>query len=633
MKLSEPRVAIRLHGAALAALFLAAALTGCSTEDPVPICDRCEKWSKVSSALGRFPAPHPVDPSFVLFSTVEKQDPADARQEDEDIWLTWIENEDDPDANAILGRSLFVITPDDTGTSGDNTSPRWSPSGTRMAYVHSPPAGGTEIWTMTIDLPTERGQSPNLGVPERIVADARDPAWLAEDRLLFSRDDKIFRIDVGGASEVQVSFDPPSYSSTDKYVDRHPSVSPDGEVVFGSRNRLPVADLYVQAFEVDSMGAVETDAFISFKAPEAAEPTFPVFDEGEELRTPALMRSIPTLGIDPFQIGTTLARSVVIDPLRENYCDTTIVIANPLEPDTADTLSFFFEITRGTLGFLTESTNASFFWTRADGAVSINDFPGAGRTDRCIPVYYDCLLPWSVQGDSILVDVPEPFLVTASSAGRDSSYTVFLSPGDTTVVLLFDDPGRPPCSEPQPLTGAPATGRASIAPARWAQSGASVPRGAAGSSAALLRALGDESNIWRLEFDASDATQFGELLGSAGLIQSPAVTKEFAGGVRYSAWVSDETGEWQVYVQRLVNWVAQGEPHLVRPPGTLDNLACTRNVFHPHWDDAGSVPGGLRLFVTMTECPDNEFSDLGFDEDPWAIGEMRVWTVIIDDYQ
>jgi hypothetical protein len=29
----------------------------------------------------------------------------------------------------------------------------------------------------------------------------------------------------------------------------------------------------------------------------------------------------------------------------------------------------------------------------------------------------------------------------------------------------------------------------------------------------------------------------------------------------------------------------------------------------------------------MSDCPDNGFEDLGFDDDPWAIGEVRVWQV------
>jgi hypothetical protein len=31
----------------------------------------------------------------------------------------------------------------------------------------------------------------------------------------------------------------------------------------------------------------------------------------------------------------------------------------------------------------------------------------------------------------------------------------------------------------------------------------------------------------------------------------------------------------------------------------------------------------------MADCPDNGFEDLGFDEDPWALGELRIWEVSV----
>jgi hypothetical protein len=47
-------------------------------------------------------------------------------------------------------------------------------------------------------------------------------------------------------------------------------------------------------------------------------------------------------------------------------------------------------------------------------------------------------------------------------------------------------------------------------------------------------------------------------------------------------------------------------------------------VFHPRWIPGSSPPA---LLVTMTDCPDNGFEELGFDEDPWSIGEIRLWRV------
>jgi hypothetical protein len=618
MRLLDPR-----RGALVVFAGLIALLAGCSSNDPTPVCDACEQWFRISPVLGRHPAPHPLDPSFVLFSTVQKADStaADAaRQDDEDIWLTWMESQENADANAVVGRSLFAITDDDFSTTGGNTMPRWSPRGTQIAWVHSPVAGGYQIWVMAIQVPVARGDAPVFGAPALLVDDAQDPAWLTEDRVLFTRENKIYRIDVSGgpASERQVSFDPPRYSSTEDYIDRHPSVSSDGSIVFGTRARLPVADVYVQAFEVIPGGpTVETDAFISFQAPAASQPTLPVLDEGVELRTPQLLQALPIETDGPFRIGATLASFFVADSTRESYCDTTIVIERSLVPDTVDTLSIQFEIVRATLAIETDATNATIFWTRADGRVSINDFGGSTTIDQCQRRSYGCLLPWAVDAnEEIQVGVPERFTVTATTSQPpfEDVEEVTLSPGETKVVVVFDNPDTS-CAAPVP---------------RAAERGP-VPV-AARSGGSILRAPGDASNIWRLEFGVNDAPAFRELVASSGLIQSPAVTREYPGGIRYLAWTSDETGDWQLWVQRLADWVPQGEAHRVVVPGSLDNLACTRSVFHPQWVDSSS-PGALRLVVTMTECPDNGFPDLGFDQDPWPVGELRIWTVLVEDYQ
>jgi hypothetical protein len=603
---------------------LLVALAGCSSNDPTPVCEACEQWFRISTVLGRHPAPHPLDPSFVLFSTVQKADPnaSDAaRQDDEDIWLTWMESQDNADSNAVVGRSLFAITDDDFSTTGGNTMPRWSPSGTRIAWVHAPVAGGYQIWVMPVQVPAARGDAPVLGPPAMLVADAQDPAWLSEDRVLFTRANKIFRIDVSGGpgSETQVSFDPPRYSSNDDYIDRHPSVASDGAIVFGTRDRLPVADVYVQAFEVIPGGAtVETDAFISYQSPSASQPTLPVMDQGVELRTPTLMKALPIESSQPYRIGATLAAFFVADSLRESYCDTTIVIEKVFTPDTIDTVTITFEIVRATLQIETDANNATIFWTRADGRTSINDFPGSPVVDRCQRRTYDCLLPWAVDANGeIQVGVPEPFTVSATSGDppvQEVIEGITLTPGDTTLVVVFDDPNTA-CAAPAPRAVEPDP--------------ATV---AARSGSPSLRAPGDASNVWRLELDANGAASFRELVASSGLIQSPAVTREYPGGIRYLAWSSDETGEWQLFVQRLANWEPQGSPHRVVVPGSLDNLACSRSVFHPQWVDQSS-PGALRLLVTMTECPDNGFPDIGSDQDPWPIGELRVWIVLVEDYQ
>jgi hypothetical protein len=219
----------------------------------------------------------------------------------------------------------------------------------------------------------------------------------------------------------------------------------------------------------------------------------------------------------------------------------------------------------------------------------------------------------------IQAGVPETYSITASSGQLQETHFVTLTPGETTLVVLFDNPDVS-CTAPEPARVSAGTG---VSPA-----GLRSPS----TSGTLLRAEEDASNLWRLSFDANDNARFQELIGSDGLIQSPAVTREFSGGVRYVAWITDETGDWQLYVQRLRNWVPEGDPHPVVVPGSSDNLACTRNVFHPQWVGE-SAPGALRLVVTMTECPDNDFPDIGFDQDPWPVGELRIWTVLIDNYQ
>ena len=71
------------------------------------------------------------------------------------------------------------------------------------------------------------------------------------------------------------------------------------------------------------------------------------------------------------------------------------------------------------------------------------------------------------------------------------------------------------------------------------------------------------------------------------------------------------------------SWTPSGAPVQVATPGSSDNLDCGRNVFHPRFV-AGTAPGSIRLIVAMSDCPDNGFEDIGFDDDPWAIGEIRL---------
>ena len=123
-------------------LALLVAAGGCSTDDSVPRCENCEIWSPVTAGLGRFPELHPSDPSFLVFSTIEKtQNAPDSNQEaDEDIWL--LHRGETPAEN-----TLWQLTDNALGF-GDNSAARWSPSGTQIAFAHSTADGAFEIWRM-----------------------------------------------------------------------------------------------------------------------------------------------------------------------------------------------------------------------------------------------------------------------------------------------------------------------------------------------------------------------------------------------------------------------------------------------------------------------------------------------------
>jgi hypothetical protein len=158
------------------------------------------------------------------------------------------------------------------------------------------------------------------------------------------------------------------------------------------------------------------------------------------------------------------------------------------------------------------------------------------------------------------------------------------------------------------------------------------------SLASLLRAEDDDAlgAVWRLAIEDGSA-DFARILGSASLIQNPAISVQTAGGFRYLAYVSNESGTWDLFVQRIAvsgsgaseQWAPDGEAVRVATPGSADNLDCGRSVFHPRFI-AGSASGSVQLIVAMSDCPDNGFEDIGFDDDPWAIGEIRLWRVGVD---
>ncbi len=625
---------------AIAASFVA----GCSDESPVPVCDDCGRWTRLTTELGRFPQSHP-DPAhanIIAYSTIRKA-PGSAGedfQNDEDIWLlqrgggdpsTWVswqvttDDSSDPD---YLGR-------------GDNFMPRWSPSGDQIAFVHTAESGEFEIWAMMAP-----GNPPDPSQPvqdvRRLAQDARDPTWLSESQLLFTRDDKIYVLDVTKAAalggENQLSFDPPTYASPDDFIDRSPHAATDGGTVFSTRGRRNVADVFVSAYEISGVDSTLTDAFLymAFPASTGSNEFYPLFEGMDTLRTPldpanpyVQLRSIPVDEGGDYVVGVRRDSRFLPESL-ETYCDTTLTAPVRLDPGDADSLSFYFRVVRGDMIVTSDSSNVNFDWRRLDDRVTADDYsiqrllqnPGDQK-------FYGCILAHAFdQFGQIDLDSLETIeVVGRRGVGVNAStdtVRVTLTPGDTTIVTLYEnrDGAQEDPSEWY-------RGRASFADAAapWndARGG---ERGASLSS--LFRQEGDVSAIWRLELLGAANASLTHVVGSAANIQTPAISPEFAGGVRYLAYTSDEAGGWDLYVQRLVNWVPPDNegPVRVEPLGSSQNYDCTRKIYHPSWV-AGSSANDLRLLVVMSECPDNTFGGLGSDEDPWDLGEFNVWEVAL----
>jgi hypothetical protein len=704
---------------------LIAAGLGCSTDDPVPECTNCESWEQVTPGLARFPDPDPADPRWVVYSTIEKRANApDAnRESDEDIWLTYHDGSGD-----IADTPSWQLTDDALGT-GDNTAPRFSPTGAQIAFAHATGGGNFDVWRLPLTVPADPADPPLAGAPEIVAADARDPVWATETRLYFVRGDKIHRVDLpAGAgpplsAPLPLTFNPPQFASNEVFIDRHPSFSPDGGAVFNSIGRRSVADVVMKAFEVDETvfppDTTEARAWISYQPPTAQAPAYPLFLGADTLRTPRTLRSVPVDRGGTFTLGVR-RDSRFLAPSQQSYCDTLITIPASLQPGDVDTLKYYFRVIRGTLVVASGIGQVGATWARQDQRESVNFTiagPGGSRT-------FPCLMPFQVEAGQIQPGQQEPFLIRGSRVGPTGtladSAQVVLSPGKTTTVTLFP-PGKitgtvvfPGLSPPYPLaqvsavlagpgisfsangdlqTGVftvnnPPVGTYSVtitapgtafrdttitgvvvtppattnlgnivlstapnaAAAENARPAVAAPtpeepeplhvtsereRAGAGDNpvdlAALFRAEGDETVVWRLSEDAAGRPRLevGELFGSEFLIQHPAVTDDLGNGLRYVAYTGNDTGDWQLYVQRLQDWVPDGDPVQVLTPGSSDNLSCVRTVFHPRWIHGRGV-GDLALLVALGDCPSNGFEGLGIDDNPWAVGEIRVWKVELD---
>ena len=613
------------------ALIALAGLAACSQQSPVPLCENCEAWDELTAGLGRFPAPHPGNPKVIAYSTVDKTPGApDAnRESDEDVWLTWINDLTSPDPATD---PVWQLTGDELGP-GDNFYPRWSPSGTQIAFVHTSPGGRFEVWMLPVLPPTGPGEAPSTGTAE-LVGPGRDPAWASEDRLVFTRADKLYAVDVTAArsagTPVQLSYNPPVYAASDEFIDRHPDFA-DGGAIFDTIGRENVANVFLKAFEVDNSvtppETLATDAFILFQAP-GATPAYPIFEGADTLRTPALLTSLPVGAGGNFVLGVRLDGRFLADSTRETYCDTTITKNVLLQPGATDSLTYYFSVSRGTLRLSSTLSNTTVFWTRSDGLVDSGDFPQSGVLNNAGDTRdWNCILSYDVASGVPTPPSLETFLITATRLGSAPfDTTVVIPPGDTTSVVVYSAGVSTDLRSAQVLE-----------PLRLlsSASGSSRAPNALAGGLPSLRAEGELGMVWRLQLTDNTAV-LSELFGREALIQNPVLSPETADGKRYVAYVTNESGTWDLFVQQLAvtgsgpgeQWVVDGAPVHVATPGTLDNLDCRRSVFHPQFAP-GADASSLRLVVALANCPDNGFGSLGFDDDPWAIGEVRVWQVSV----
>ena len=228
--------------------------------------------------------------------------------------------------------------------------------------------------------PTGPGEAPSTGTAE-FVGTGRDPAWASDDRLVFTRADKLYAVDVSAArsagTPVQLSYNPPVFAASDEFVDRHPDFA-DGGAIFDTIGRENVANVYMEAYEVDNSVAppetLVTDGFILYQAP-GGTPSYPIFDGADTLRTPVLLTSLPVGSGGSFILGVRIDGRFLSDSTRETYCDTTITRNVFLQPGATDSLTYYFSVSRGTLRISSMLPNTTVFWTRSDGLVDSGDFP------------------------------------------------------------------------------------------------------------------------------------------------------------------------------------------------------------------------------------------------------------------
>jgi hypothetical protein len=615
---------------------MAAMIAGCSDDSVDPSCQNCDSWTQLVDDLGRQGSSHPINASFVVYGTIHKTPgaPDESRESDEDLWLLW---RGSPDPSQWV---RWQLTGDELGE-GDNFHARWSPSGNKIAFVHSDAAGKFQIWSLDITLPP--GQPPSAafdpsGTPVLLLANGRDPSWLGETAILFSRDDKIYLSDVGrGApSEIQVTFDPPTFISSTSYSDRNPNVSSDGVAIFSTTGREETADVLIAAYEVHPGSPPETTAttaFIGLQAPDVPRIVYPLTERGDTLVTSAneddpyvVLHSLPSTDATQVYLFGAQRDSQLLPAGENSYCDTLLIQAVNLSAGEIDTVRFYFKPARGSLLIASGRPFTTVRWERVDDREISSEELLEGN---CTWTTYDCVMSYKVspQGQ-ILEGVLEPlYVIGRTNTGDVDTVVTQVAPAETSVVKLFCDADTCGCIPPATPAGFAGnwTPPSRMRNPSWKQSARGIPGGGGGQN---VRAVVGDYSIWRIDLANPERPTLHPIVASDFPLQSPVLSPSF-GGIRYLAYTSNPDGPWALYVQKLdAAFQPDGAPLRIETPGTSDNFICDRNIFHPSWV-GGSSPGNVRLLVTMTDCPDNGFEGSGIDDDPWSQGELNVWQVVV----